>query len=220
MPPLSTLPGHQDYCYNAEIISQRSFPCRPQKAVSFSSHDHVIGVEHYSDWSLEEMRATSNTASDYTRFRHEVTNTLYLMTFRPDVVDGTLYTMRGVEGRTQQASIIRHRRRQAAYFAVLEEQEFERESGDYQEEEIAAIYYQCCLKSQTEAQEFAMLDAMASRYQHETFCDDWISSVSRSGSGECFSFAIPKSLFSDDAGNEFNDDWISDVSRTAPLFVR
>jgi hypothetical protein len=238
MLPLSTpLPEDQRVqCYNRNAdeckkISQRPLlPCRPQKSVSFSSqHDCLIDVENYSEWTVEEMQATWNTASDYTRFRKEMTNTLYLMTYKPDVVDGTCYTMRGVEGRTQQAIEIRHRRRQAAHFALLEEQGFqqERESGDCQEEWIAdasVYYYQCCLESQTEAQEFAMLDAMdASRYQQHkaSFCDDWISSVSRSVAGVRFSFAIPKSPFSDDiaAGNEFDDDWIADVSRTAPFFV-
>jgi hypothetical protein len=179
----------------------------PKRSVHFSdvTHNQVWLIPHWKDYTDSEVQERWNSGVEYQRFRLDVSDTLYLLASAPHMVDGGEYTARGVEGRAPDVILHRHRVKNEARSAVLEEQSYQQAMGEEPNEAlIAAVYSQASKEAEQDALDVAQLDAVDAlrfqkegneeREQHlrqlvqEQQCQDWLLSDS------------------------FDDSWISSVA--------
>ena len=221
------------------LLSSSSHHQLPRRRVQFGEEVQVTQIPHLSDYSDEEVALLYNTPSDYTRFRQDVADTLYMIAHVPNAVDGIRYTSRGVEGRTRGVSKQRQRIKTEAWNAVFDEQTYQRAIEEPDSDWIGAVYHRAAVESLQEALELAQLDVIdVSRYQQEVsfdlFDDSWISSVSSQEEEPSYrnehqietlyvfasdednaSVGINKAPVVDCSG--FDDSWITDIAQSAPI---
>ena len=183
-----------------------------ERRVRFSEENQIHQIISREDYSVQEIDECWYTASEYVSFRQNICMTVYLHKIDPNRIDGTEYTMRGVEHRVEGASSRRYSIRSRAKSAVLDEQDFQDGLGEASVNYIAAAYSSVTKDAVFEALNLAALDQLdIFRYQNEAayddiFNDDWISSISAT------SDAIEVDVsFSDDASG-FDDSWLRDIS--------
>jgi hypothetical protein len=185
---------------------------RPRKEVRFQEDlVQLHSVPHFTEFTADEILAAWNAPAEYSRMMHEMQTTLYMMTYQPELLDDVNYTSRGLEGRRREAVERRHALKRQAWSCVLEEQEYQRQTGEYDQEAIATTYGLCALAGEDEALDLARRDA-----QQEAFDDSWISCLSSEDSNDSYERAAWEPTFDDDEG--FNNSWIMDVA-SAPIGV-
>jgi hypothetical protein len=140
----------------------------------------------------------------------EMQATLFMMTYQPECLDDVNYTSRGLEGRRQKAVEQRHAQKHQAWSSVMEEQEYQRQTGESDQEAIATLYGLCAQAGEDEALDLARRDA-----QQEAFDDGWISCLRTSEDyNDSYERAAWEPTFDDDEG--FDISWVMDVA-CAPI---
>jgi hypothetical protein len=180
---------------------------RPRKEVRFQENNLVQlhFIPHFTEYTADEILASWNSSADYSTSISEMQTTLYMMTYQPECLDDVKYTSRGLEGRRQEAVERRRTLKHQAWSCVMEEQEYQRQTGESDQEAIATTYGLCAQTAEDEALDLARRDA-----QHEAFDDSWISCLSSVDPNDSYERAAWEPTFDDDEG--FDNSWIMDVA--------
>jgi len=137
---------------------------KPQQCLRFSSTIEVAEIPNRFDYTQEELEASWFQAYDYEEFRENsyMTMGLYRAGLLP-AGGNSNHTMRGLEGRLQEASKEREWTRYHATSAVLNEQYRQYRMRCYDVQNIADLYHSITWKSQYKAYTQAMLDEQEQR---------------------------------------------------------
>jgi hypothetical protein len=129
------------------------------KTVDFVPSCAVYEVPHINDMPMEDVRAIWWSTSDFSEFKHNISETVALMTAQGvAAVETNDSTARGLENYIPQRREKRTRRREQAYKTVLLEQQLQWQEGSCDPEYIAEIYAEISVRSHKEANSQALRD--------------------------------------------------------------
>jgi hypothetical protein len=227
MPPLNNSYECSFECWNQQLGSRSSFtalpdqpfkPARRQRHVArFREEVTVHDVMALSDFTSNEVQDSWYEAIDYNDFRKDVAITVYLTRSEPHAVDDIKYSPRGAECRIEGILARRHQWKREAKSAVLDEQEYQNESGENNDGMISAVYRRASQAAVCDAIDAAARDQFdAENHQkesdeHDDFNDDWISSISSCSSPSYQYYHQPTDdssrSYYDESG--FDDSWLT-----------
>jgi len=159
------------------------------KSVSFNDHVRVENLPNRHDWSEEEKKSRWISDNEYTSFKLDVSNTVFLLRNEPESINDTSQSSRGVECRDPLATLRRRNARKEARNIVFEEQKIRRQRVDEQDDYLFASMYSLLTQNATrQALDFAAQDELdAKKFQSDMyephyvdnyfFNQDWISSI-------------------------------------------
>lgn len=144
--------------------SKKSRRNKPQQCLRFAPTVEVLEIPNRSEYSQEELEASWFQGADYEEFRENcyMTMGLYRAGLLPNGGNSN-HTMRGLEGRLQDASKQREWTRFHATSAVLNEQYRQYSVRYWNPQAIADLYHSVTWKSQYSAYTQAMLDEQEQR---------------------------------------------------------
>ena len=164
------------------------------KSVSFDYQVRVRKALHINDFSEQEIQATWLSRDDLMRIRQEIDFTVDLIEKGADIDEET-YSRRGLEFRTRLGAHMRLENKECARDAVLSEQEFQKDEGYSDDEELATVYSETSYRCQVAAHMLALADLKTVRdlaRSHNEKCDDTV--YKKEDSRMCYARPVPRSL--------------------------
>jgi len=180
------------------------------KSVSFNGHVRVENLPNRHDWSEEEKKSRWISDNEYTNFKLDVSNTVFLLRNEPESINDTSQSSRGVEYRDPLATLRRRNARKEARNIVFEEQNIRRQNIHERDDYLFASMYSILTQNATrQALDLAAQDELdAKKFQsngsqpHHVdncfFSQDWIGSIPPSHENS--------TLGSTDLSSDENDD--------------
>jgi hypothetical protein len=151
-----------------------------KRVVSFGKTVHYKEIRHIRDFSKEEVAAIWMTMPDYQIIKAMVKSTIIMMMKGEQISEEDIdFCTRGLEFRTKLGSRVRQNNKLRARFAVLNEQDLERDEGFCDPQYIAMACLEVSLECRQGARARALYD--------EKVIQSYLSDVRHGMSGtECF----------------------------------
>jgi hypothetical protein len=105
---------------------------RNNKSVTFNPHVQLEYLPNRYDWSVEEKASRWISATEYTIFQLDISNTVFLLRNDPESIDDDYHTSRGVECKDPIATRRRRNTRKEARNVVFERQKIRKERQQQQ----------------------------------------------------------------------------------------
>jgi hypothetical protein len=179
--PCHSNPAHCSDDLGEPQWKTKTVPRRKSTSVSFCNEVRVYRHLHLNDVEESERRNSWYSQDELNKVKAECNRTVKLVTrgkvtpyeeclsasSSPSSSSETPWTFRGLEYRTPEGANTRRANKEAAWDKVLDEQEAQYLTGNFDDETIARYYHEATRHCQDAAHLLGLADAYAARQQYD-----------------------------------------------------